>query len=143
MVIMVLTTALGVVDRFLLGLGLSWTEELSRFLLIWASLLSAVVATKRSEHFRVEVVASRLGPLYARAIAVFSLAVCLTAVWYGTQLAFFFRNQLSPALGIPMSFVYAAAPVGFLGMGVYIARDLIAPRRAPGGSSSVESEGGA
>ena len=59
-VVMLGSTLIGVADRFVLGIGLSWTEELSRFLLVWASLLAAAVATKRRSHFRVAFVIERL-----------------------------------------------------------------------------------
>ena len=36
-------TVMGVLDRFVLGVGLAWPEEVSRFLLIWVSLLAAAI----------------------------------------------------------------------------------------------------
>jgi TRAP-type C4-dicarboxylate transport system permease small subunit len=133
--VLVFITSLGVADRFLLGLGLAWTEELARYLLLWASFLAAIVATRRSAHFKVEFLAEQLGPAYARGIILFSIAVCLVAAWYGVQFAWFFRKQISPALGISMGWVYASVPAGFVGMAFYLFRDLFRSRGA-------SSEGG-
>jgi TRAP-type C4-dicarboxylate transport system permease small subunit len=128
LVLLVVVTTLGVLDRFVLGMGLVWTEELARYLLLWTSFLAAIVATRRSQHFKVEFLSSALGPIYARLVVVISLAICLVAVWYGVQFAWFFRSQTSPALGISMTWVYACAPVGFAGMAIYLVRDLLAPQ---------------
>ncbi|MFW6028091.1 MAG: TRAP transporter small permease [bacterium] len=130
LVVLIGVTAIGIVDRFLIGMGLVWTEELGRYLLVWTSFLSAIVATRRGSHFKVEFLSAMLGPVYARLILAFSIVVCLTAAWYGAQFAWFFRNQHSPALGLSMTIVYAAGPVGFIGMAAYMARDLVGPGSA-------------
>jgi TRAP-type C4-dicarboxylate transport system permease small subunit len=49
----------------------------------------------------------------------------LAVVGYGVQFAWLFRVQTSPALGIAMSWVYAAAPVSAALIAGYLVRDLI------------------
>lgn len=126
------TTLLGVADRFLLGLGLPWTEELARFLLIWTSLLAAVVAAKRRAHFRVTLLLDRLGRPGAVLVDVLCLLVLTVVLGYGVQLVWVFHGQKAPALGIPMSLVYAAVPVSALLIVGYVVRDL-----AKGGATSL------
>ncbi|MBI2000495.1 MAG: TRAP transporter small permease [candidate division NC10 bacterium] len=129
-------TVTGVLDRFVLGVGLAWPEEVSRFLLIWVSLLAAAIAVRERKHFVVDVVGSLWGGprLAARLDAVIRL-VCflflLGVVGYGLQLSIVFHPQRSPALGLPMSVVYAAVPVSGALMLGYLARDAVRDRRGP------------
>jgi TRAP-type C4-dicarboxylate transport system permease small subunit len=126
------STLMGVADRFLLGIGLPWPEELSRFLLVWTSLLAAVVAAKRRAHFRVTLLLDRLGRRGAVLVDVLCLFVLAVVLGYGVQLAWIFHAQKSPALGIPMSLVYAAVPVSALLIAGYVVGDLI-----KGGATSL------
>lgn len=129
-------TVMGVLDRFVLGVGLAWPEEVSRFLLIWVSLLAAAIAVRERKHFVVDVVGTLWGGhrLAAR-LDVVTRAVCflflLGVVGYGLQLTIVFHPQRSPALGLPMSVVYAAVPVSAALMLGSLARDAVRGRRYP------------
>ena len=75
------------------------------------------------------------GPrLAARLDAVIRL-VCflflLGVVGYGLQLTIVFHPQRSPALGLPMSVVYAAVPVSGILMLGSLARDAVRGHRHP------------
>jgi TRAP-type C4-dicarboxylate transport system permease small subunit len=123
--VIVVTTLVGVADRFVLGLGLPWPEELSRFLLVWTSLLAAAVAAKQRKHFQVMIVIERLGragELLVGGLCLLGLGVILG---YGVQLVWVFHGQRAPALGIPMSWVYVAVPVSAVLIAWYVALDLI------------------
>ena len=133
-VVMLGSTLIGVADRFVLGIGLSWTEELSRFLLVWASLLAAAVATKRRSHFRVAFVIERLSRAGKIGVNLACIGGLGVAIWYGVQLVHLFHAQTAPALGIPMSWVYAAVPVSGTLMCFYLLRDLL--RRPPSNDQS-------
>lgn len=124
--VMFVSILIGVIDRFVLGIGLPWPEELARFLLVWGSLLSAAAAAKRTQHFQLTIVLRRLGIVGAIVIDVISIAALIVVIGYGVQFAWIFRVQTSPALGIPMSWVYAAAPVSAALMAGYLVRDLVA-----------------
>jgi TRAP-type C4-dicarboxylate transport system permease small subunit len=124
--VMFVSILVGVIDRFVLGLGFPWPEELGRFLLVWGSLLAAAVAAKRSQHFQLTFFIRRFGVAGAVIIDVISIAALAIVVVYGVQFAWIFRVQTSPALGIPMTWVYAAAPVSAALIIGYLARDLVA-----------------
>lgn len=121
----VAVTVVGVLDRFLLGFGLAWTEELARFLLVWTSFVAAAVATRHGHHFKVEFISRRFGKAGAQAIALLCLLISLAVCWYGLRLTIFFNSQTSPALGLPMSVVYASVPVSFAMISFYLARTLL------------------
>jgi TRAP-type C4-dicarboxylate transport system permease small subunit len=128
--VMFVSILIGVVDRFVLGIGLPWPEELARFLLVWGSLLSAAIAAKHKAHFQLTVVIRHLG--VGGAVVVDAIAICalLLVVGYGIQFAWIFRVQTSPALGISMSWVYAAAPVSAALIVGYLVRDIVTRVRA-------------
>jgi len=108
---MLLTTLIGVVDRFVIGSGLPWPEEVARFLLIWTSLVSAAIAAKHGQHYRLTFIYDRIGRIGAIVIDLLCIAALGVVCWKGIELVRIFDNQTSPALGLPMSYVYAAVPV--------------------------------
>jgi TRAP-type C4-dicarboxylate transport system permease small subunit len=126
---MVVSTLIGVADRFVVGSGLPWPEELARFLLIWTSLLSAAVAAKHQAHFRLTFFYERLGAIGALIIDGITVGSLLFVAWQGILLVEIFHFQTSPALGIPMSFVYAAVPASTMLMSFYIFRNMLARMR--------------
>jgi TRAP-type transport system small permease protein len=126
---MVVSTLIGVADRFVIGSGLPWPEELARFLLIWSSLLSAAVAAKHQAHFRLTFILDRLGPIWACIIDGITIGSLLLVAWQGILLVDIFHFQTSPALGIPMSFVYAAVPASTILISLYILRNMLTRMR--------------
>jgi TRAP-type C4-dicarboxylate transport system permease small subunit len=126
---MVVSTLIGVLDRFVFGSGLPWPEELARFLLIWTSLLAAALAAKHQAHFRLTFIYDRLGPIWALIVDAITIASLLFVAWQGILLVEIFHFQTSPALGIPMSFVYAAVPASTILMSLYILRNMLARMR--------------
>lgn len=129
-------TVVGVLDRFVLDLGLGWTEEVSRFLLIWVSLLSAAIAVRERKHFMVDLLGTVVGgPRLAAGLDAAARLLCFLflvgVVAYGFRLVMVFHPQLSPALGLHMSVVYAAVPVSGMLMLRWLAPDLLGRRPAP------------
>ncbi|OQM76070.1 TRAP transporter small permease [Manganibacter manganicus] len=127
---MVAGTLISVLDRFLFGFGLPWPEELARFLLIWTSLLSAAIAAKHRAHFRFTFLSDRFGQWWEDLIDIICAAALLLVAWKGVELSILFNMQTSPALNLPMSYIYASVPVSCLLMAYYLARNLIARRRS-------------
>jgi TRAP-type C4-dicarboxylate transport system permease small subunit len=130
--VMVATTLIGVLDRFVFGFGLPWPEELARFLLIWSSLLAAAVAAKYQSHFRLTFLSDRLGPKWADFMDIVCVIAVLVVAWKGVEFAMIFNTQTSPALGLPMSYVYASVPVSSVLIAFYIVQNLLARHRSAG-----------
>lgn len=123
---MVISTLIGVVDRFFIGSGLPWPEELARFLLVWTSLLAAAIAAKHHQHFRLSVLSDRLGRIWATLVDLACIGALGLVIWQGIRLAEIFHMQRSPALDLPMSVVYASVPVSAALIAYFIARESIA-----------------
>lgn len=104
--------------------ALSWTEELSRYLLVWASFLGTAVAFKKGAHIAVGFAVDAL-PETLRKIVRF-ISCCLMAcffgvtIWYSIYLFNVQVFQVSPAIGIKMRYVYTVIPFSFTVMSVHL-----------------------
>ena len=115
-----------VCSRYVFSSPSSWTEELATFLLIWVGLLGAAVAFREHAHLGIEYLPARMSPRIQCAVEVLALAstalFCVLVLVYGGA-TLVIRTvsllQTSPALGLPMGYVYLALPVGGFFMTVY------------------------
>lgn len=105
-----------VASRFLFKVPLSWTEEVSRFSLIWLTFISASIALRDNGHFAVDVISHRLSATsqkyYQIGIFLLMLVYLFTILKTGITLVPIAHMQESPALDIHMSYVYLAIPCG-------------------------------
>ena len=114
MVAMIFFTTLQIICRVFFT-ALSWSEELTCFLLVYASLVGAAVAFKRGSHIAVTFIVQRLpaGMQKASAVLVHLLGIGFFVViaFYGVLLMKTESHQTSPAMMIPMVWVYMIFPV--------------------------------
>lgn len=106
--------------------ALSWTEEITCFLLVYATLVGTAVAFKRGSHIAVTFFAQRFfgsGRKFL-AIGVYLLGIIFFTVMviYGVLLMKTESLQTSPALQIPMAWVYVVFPL----VGMVIVLHLVA-----------------
>ena len=115
-IVMFVSVGLAVGSRYILGRPLFWTEELARFALVWMTFLGSAALLERVDgHIRFDFLQSRLG---ARANALFGM-VCsliimgtLSIILVGSVLMIQTSGKhISPALSIPMPYVYAVIPL--------------------------------
>jgi TRAP-type C4-dicarboxylate transport system permease small subunit len=96
--------------------SLHWTDELARFTTIWIVMLGSVVAFERGAHVAVDVLPDSLPSPVGRLLRVvaYLLGALFLAVlaWQGLALSLRTMRQVSPALGLPMGYVYLAVPAG-------------------------------
>jgi TRAP-type C4-dicarboxylate transport system permease small subunit len=100
--------------RTLFAAPLSWPEELSQFLFVWASAFGTIGAAKRSSLVRVESIAERLPSLAQTTLKYFILIVIIVLLgvlgWQGQRLGA--RTSFTAAsLPITWAWAYNAAPV--------------------------------
>ena len=137
--------------RYALDMPLSWTEELSRHLMIWSAFLGAAVAFRRRAHLGIDLLATALekrtrnGARYLDfmlSFAILVLSVYLTV--RGVQMSQRVVRQLSSALNIRMSWIYSSVPAGFLLIALFsierIAADLLRKDGQPRVSSPTRQE---
>jgi len=143
-VVISLVVLLQVLLRYLFAYPSPWSEEVSRFSFIWVSLLGASLAVQHRSHFGFPLLVSRLGPRLRRAVSAVAAALtALTAlllVIAGLALVRLAAGQRSPALDLPMGWVYAAVPVSGALMLLHL---LVGPvRAAPFGGRPEDADPG-
>ena len=123
--------------------ALSWTEELSRYLLVWSSFIGASVAFKKGAHISVSFVLDRLRPDQRKVVQFLSMGLMaiffLVSIWYGFLLMKLQVFQISPAMGLKMRYVYTIIPVSFIAMFVHLLHEVLQkwPAAAKTSSSSM------
>lgn len=135
-----LTITVQIISRIFFD-ALPWSEELSRYLLVFCTFGGASLAYKRGNHIAVTFVAGlargRLRALAAALVQLLCLAFFGLAIRSSTQLIANQIFQVSPALGLPMRTVYLSLPVGFGAMALHALAELSACcRRALGGGEA-------
>lgn len=108
-----------VFSRYVLGASLSWSEELTRYIFIWAGFLSVGYCTKKCISIKIEQFVA-LFPKRGKAmfkvvnhtLELILFCYLLPFAWKYLMSAVV-NGQTSPAMGIPMYFVQAAPLVGF------------------------------
>ena len=117
-----------VLMRYFFHSGLTWAEEISRFLFVWLIFLGSIVGFKANEHLGIDTLVRKLSPKGKRVLFIINcliilatLAVTLHGCWYLVAINF---DQSSPALGIPYAYVYSSGIVGCLGMGFIASQNL-------------------
>lgn len=114
--LLALTVFVAVVTRYLFNFPLAWSEEVSRYSFIWLSFLGAEVCLRARAHLGVDLLVKALPTSLqhfletgGRLLMGVMIVVLLIA---GIKITPVTYEQQSPALGIPMSVVYLAVPVG-------------------------------
>jgi len=125
---MVIITALQIICRVFFS-ALSWSEELTRYLLVYLTFLGASSVYKRNGHISVLVFKQLLPPLFQKIASIFVIVLCGVffgiSTFYGLKYMGLQGNQLSAALRIPMKYVYMSIPIGFLIMILYSIDNII------------------
>lgn len=118
MSVIVLDVTWQVVTRFILRNPSSFTEELAGFLLIWIGLLGASYALYTRAHLGIDILTARttgarknfVEILIFSVVSLFALSVLVLGGLRLVNLTFTL-NQISPAMGIPMGYVYLVLPI--------------------------------
>jgi TRAP-type C4-dicarboxylate transport system permease small subunit len=134
-----------VVSRYVFNSPFMWTEEAARYLGIWCTLMTAGILLGRNMHLSIDLLVEKLPAAPQKALRVFVFLIIIVfasvLVVYGFNLLSKVSKALSPALRIPMSYVYLAVPVGSLIFLIYAILGLI--RTTVSLLSSAKRAGGA
>lgn len=109
---------LQVFTRYVLNNPAVFTEEVSRYSMIWLSLIGCAYASGRLEHMAYTMIPERLSGkallTHMRSVAMFVLAFAATVMCYGggklVMRALQF-NQQTATMGWPMGYVYMCIPI--------------------------------
>lgn len=106
--VMVVVILIQVFFRYGLGNALPWTEELSRFLMLWMTALMAPTAFRRGGFVGIEMVAALLPRLAGTLLNLMLLLLCAVVLWWGLRIGW---NEVTglggrfamPAISVPVS----------------------------------------
>lgn len=108
---------LGVITRAL-GEPLIWTDEISRFLMVWVAVAGWLLATRRRAHIRIrffqDLLPQRAWSAAEVVIQCGLLVLGLLLAWYGVEVAI--RNHDMEALSLPLSLAWMYVPVVLAGL---------------------------
>lgn len=120
-VVMVAVASWQVLSRFILKSPSTITEELLRYSLIWLAMLAAAYVVGKNQHIAITFLRDRLVEnskitLDILIQSIFLLFAAIIMVYGGGRAVSLTMAQISPALHLPMGFVYLALPLS----GVFI-----------------------
>lgn len=107
---------LAVIARYLFNAPLAWSEELCRYSFVWLTFLGAEVCLRKGSHISIDIITKNFPLRFQQFLETWMrlfIAVILTALLIGgLKVSTVAHAQLSPGLGLPMSYVYFALPAG-------------------------------
>ena len=115
LLLLTVTIFIQVIFRFLIDLPLAWSEELSRYSFVWLTLIVAPICIRLKANIGTGTLAA-LPPRTAFIVefcgGLLTLLFAIVLLVWGTMLLDVVKLQRSPAMGVPMYWVYGAIPVG-------------------------------
>lgn len=131
MSVMVLNVLWQVFSRYVLNSPSSFTDELARYLMIWVGVLGAAYVSGRNMHVAIDVLPKRIGGKTQKQLEqVVRVAIILFCffgmVLGGSRLVYitYLLGQYSPALQLPLAFVYMVIPASGLVIMYYKISDI-------------------
>ncbi|MEM9749676.1 MAG: TRAP transporter small permease [Pseudomonadota bacterium] len=138
LIVMTFAVMAQVVARYGLNSSLSWSEELSKGLMVWTAFLVAPWAYRSGANVSIEIFADAIPAAVRRAATlIITLGVIwICAVFFRESLSFVARGMQSKAasLPVPTGVFYAILPASFLAVALCGAEQLLrdAAALAPG-----------
>jgi TRAP-type C4-dicarboxylate transport system permease small subunit len=116
--LMVVNVTWQVISRYVFQSPSSFTDELSRYMLVWLGMLGAAYVAGQDQHLAIDILPERLSGLKKIRLKIFiNLIVLLFAlavmVLGGFNLVYitFILQQKSATLQLPLAYVYTIIPV--------------------------------
>jgi TRAP-type C4-dicarboxylate transport system permease small subunit len=113
-----------VVLRYTTGDSIVWAEEVARHLMIWVTFLGAGLVLRFGGHVAIDnlhqAVSSRAARLLRTLVVVGIGVFCLVMTYFSILYVWATRFQTTAATDIPIAWIYAAMPAGFLLMFLHL-----------------------
>lgn len=116
MAVLVIFGTYQIFTRWILNNPSTFTEELLRYLLIWAGMIGAAYCFFHDKHVKLTLVIGKLRGLPLTVVNVFSeivviIFVVYVYIWGGYKMVLQNASQLTAVLRLPMSLIYGCLPV--------------------------------
>ncbi len=127
--LMVLMVFGNVVLRYGFNSGITISEELSRWMLVWMTFLGAIVALREHTHIGIDTLVRRLGRTGKRVCFVISYGLMLYTDWLlllgSWKQVLVNWTDRAPATGLSMALFYTSGVVFGISGGVILLYDLV------------------
>jgi len=114
-----------VILRYVFNSGLTWSEEISRYLFVWLVFLGAVAALKEKMHLGVDFVVNALPKKLQKVVFLISNGFVLYLLWIvvdgSWKMSVLNMNSTGPATGMPLSYLYGIGVLSGIWMMLLIA----------------------
>lgn len=118
MALMVIVMCYQVVLRYVFNDANIWSEEVTRYMFVYAVLFGSFVAVRRNSHLQVDFLINLMKGNLKRYFTLVTSVVVLAFLVYllplSYNLALDTMRSVSPGLNLPMGWVYMAIPIGTL-----------------------------
>ncbi|KHT63411.1 C4-dicarboxylate ABC transporter permease [Photobacterium gaetbulicola] len=123
--ILVTSVSWQVFSRYVLNDPSSFTDELSRYVMIWLGLFGASYLFGKNGHLAITLLIDSVNEQWKKYLQLLINMICLAFTYLamfkgGLLLMGRTMQQFSPVLNIPMSYVYAILPISGSIMMIYI-----------------------
>jgi len=122
-----------VIGRYFLHSPIRWSDEVSLFVFLWLAYLGALAALMGGRHYSFPGLIDLFPAKVRLAVKTLSdlmvLAMLGGLVWCGGQLVDLLHHQRSPAIDLPVYYVYAALPLVSFLMALVVAYQIVARLR--------------
>jgi len=112
---MTLVTLAQVVFRIFFT-AIIWSEEVTRYMLVWLTFIGAGCVHKRAKHIAITLLQKLFPDNIRKSLEILTQLLCIAVFIVAIYFGFLYMNlmgaQLSPSLRVPMRYMYAAIPVG-------------------------------
>jgi len=134
MTLMVATVLWQIFSRYVIESPSTFTDELSRYMLIWIGLLGAAYASGQRQHLSINILPPRLNEKnrirlrIAQNITIM-VFVALVLIIGGSRLVYitYYLDQHSPALNLSVAVVYLIIPISGILIITYLVLELLNP----------------
>lgn len=128
-VLLVILVSMQVFVRFFTTSSLTWSEELSTFIMVWMVLFASVLVTRSHGHIWVENFIEKITgstkPLLLGISNAMVAVFLLIIIWGSFILLPTVHSQIAPATKISMSYIYLAIPLSMGLSLIYVIADII------------------
>ena len=120
--LMIIVTCSQIIFRVFF-MALTWSEELTRYLLVWSTFLGATMAYKRAQHisitFLIDLLPEKIKVVVTSFTSVIIISFFMIITYHAMQMIKIMSLQTSPALSIQMKYVYLIIPVSLTIMAIH------------------------
>lgn len=116
---MIVLASAQIVLRNFFDIGLPWSDELLRMLVLWVALAGAVAASRYDKHINIAVLdrflSLKVKKWVSLLIHLFTVVICAIVAWFCLQFVLTSREYEDLILGnVPAWWLQSALPIGFV-----------------------------